>query len=201
MVHSIIVVESGSLGYSQPTIWKPRSLSLWEITWEIKPRYLNHLKRIARRCPRASNYEHSVEPGGRLSGRLSACQLVYAHSKCSPLERGNPCNVQFWITYEIRLTWKSTKQHHNLCWWQHWGYLSLMWCFGEYVSWQLGSWLCLFIVSPASPITVEKISSCSCIVYPSCEGTCGATWILSTHAGQYPSSSLQVFFLVSWFLS
>jgi hypothetical protein len=30
------------------------------------PRYLKHLKRIAQICPRASNYEHSVEPVNHL---------------------------------------------------------------------------------------------------------------------------------------
>jgi len=30
------------------------------------PRYLKHLKRTAQRCPRASNYEHSVEPVNHL---------------------------------------------------------------------------------------------------------------------------------------
>jgi len=36
------------------------------ITLDQSPRYLKHLKRTAQRCPRASNYEHSVEPVNHL---------------------------------------------------------------------------------------------------------------------------------------
>jgi len=35
-------------------------------TLDQSPRYLKHLKLIAQRCPRASNYEHLVEPVNHL---------------------------------------------------------------------------------------------------------------------------------------